>query len=254
MFKLLKLELKRSLINTSFLICIILGIMCCFIQSSEWMQHTDSYCYVELWTRGQEYFSIFFPLLVSIPYAHTLSVERKNHFLKYVYTRADKNKYLIAKGIANGITGGLVIFMSSLILFLVLKYIFLAPSQVSNHEILISKDPFSYIIKSNPNIYILIFCLWGFLNGFIWATFSYAISLIANNIFIVLAIPFLYHIINSFLFQLLGFSLISSTEAFAPYVLHSFAFIRIFIPCIIVISISAIILYYYTLIKENCYD
>lgn len=244
MTKIFKLELKRAMLNKNMLISLIIGLILSlagiFVFKYGNYANPDAYgAWLSAIGGGTGIYIMFFPLLASLPYGHSYSVEKYNNLTPYIFTRIDKNKYLNSKLLANGIAGGLVIFIHCLITFIVsLILMYNLPLDTETNL----NDPISRIHNSNPTMYISFYILWMFLQGFVYSTLSFSCSLIFEKKFIALVIPFLYFHIANFGFAILGFSLLTPPTSVAPYNMDQADILSMIFQPILLLIISTLLI------------
>lgn len=257
MSNLIKLEFKRVFKSKNFYLALLISFILIGIVFYPLLEWKNEYDYVTAWLRsismGKSYITLLFPLIVAIPYSYMLATEKKNNFFKYILVREDRRKYLISKAIVNAISGGLILLIPSIIL-LILCIInfgnpFDYPDVFRNYV-----DPFSVILKTNPLAYILMHSFWMFLQGMIWSTVCFAISLVSNNILLITAAPFLYHIINNFVLAILGMARFNTPNSFSPYLMSNTTLFTMMVQPIALIIFIICMTIYYRKSRENIYD
>ena len=213
------LEIKRGLSRTSFrIILIIVSIMAiiCAFENTSYRDSSDIlniYMKAYLFTPA-DYFMIFrfnsietlflqlMPLLSCICYADTYFEDRKNGFLKFIYTRQEKKVYLKAKYIANFILSGLAIAIPLILNYIILLLRF---PNIEVNEILGNTNikmtlMFPDLYYSNTTIYIFLWIFIFFLYSGIFASIGLSLSIFMKNRIVALFIPLiLFNIIDIFL-------------------------------------------------------
>lgn len=257
MNNLIKLDFKRALKSKNFYIALTITILLMFIALYPLLEWKQEYDYVNAWFRcigaGTAYITLLFPLIVAIPYSSIVATERKNFFLRYSFIRTNKKNYLLSKAIVNSICGGLVLFIPSIILLIICTKIFGNPLNFID-ELSSYNEPFSFILKNNPVLYMFSYSLWMFFQGMIWSTVCFAISLITNNILIITSAPFLYSIISSFILSIFRLEAFTASASFSPYLMSNSTIITILAqPIFLTIFIFCITVYYKKATEES-YD
>ena len=213
------LEIKRGLSRTSFrIILIIVSIMAiiCAFENTSYRDSSDIlniYMKAYLFTPA-DYFMIFrfnsietlflqlMPLLSCICYADTYFEDRKNGFLKFIYTRQEKKVYLKAKYIANFILSGLAISIPLKLNYIILLLRF---PNIEVNEILGNTNikmtlMFPDLYYSNTTIYIFLWIFIFFLYSGIFASIGLSLRIFMKNRIVALFIPLiLFNIIDIFL-------------------------------------------------------
>lgn len=135
-------------------------------------------------------------LLVVIPYAGSYYTDKKSGIIQNISTRGQKKHYLFAKSIAVFITSGVValfplilnLMLSSMVMPLVEYDWFQLPAITA----LFKKTSVNNILLYYFMFGIVIFVFAGLVGGL-----ALTISLYANNLFVVLSLPFLLCIVSS---------------------------------------------------------
>lgn len=140
---------------------------------------------------------LFFTLLpvgAALPFGWSYYAERKNGYLKNIYSRVDKRTYLTGKAIAAFLSGAAVAAISLVVnILLVLAKIPLitpfAGYNLYNH--IHFGSLWSDLYFSAPGLYVLLYALLDVVYGGIFALRSFAAGFYFRNIFAVLFSPFL---------------------------------------------------------------
>ena len=213
------LEIKRGLSRTSFRIILIIVSIMAIICAFENKSYRDSSDILNIYMKAYlftpaDYFMIFrfnsietlflqlMPLLSCICYADTYFEDRKNGFLKFIYTRQEKKVYLKAKYIANFILSGLAISIPLKLNYIILLLRF---PNIEVNEILGNTNikmtlMFPDLYYSNTTIYIFLWIFIFFLYSGIFASIGLSLSIFMKNRIVALFIPLiLFNIIDIFL-------------------------------------------------------
>ena len=152
------------------------------------------------WVGGDELslaaalFYTLLPIGAALPFGWSYYTERKNGYLKNIYSRVDKKTYLTGKAIAVFLSGAAVVAISLAvnILLILAKIPLITPFawyNLYNHVYFGSLWADLYF--SMPGLYVLLFALLDVVYGGIFALLSFAIGFYSRNIFAVLLSPFL---------------------------------------------------------------
>ena len=134
---------------------------------------------------------MLFPILASMAYGASYYDDVKSGYIKNVYTRIGKRKYLIAKYITVFVSAGSTVILPMLFNLMLTSAIM--PSLVPSMNGLFapgSVGMFSYIFYTRPYLYVTIYIIMYFIYGGVIASIALAVSKIARYRFIVLIIPF----------------------------------------------------------------
>lgn len=155
---------------------------------SQWMSGTIS-------AENNVYNYIVF-LLVTLPYAGSFYLDKKNGVIKNVVTRGNKRYYLIAKSVASYITGGIAAVFP-LILNLMLTCTVFPVIRYYWATMINSQGLFVKTALENYILYCVLYMTLIFIFGGLVAGISLSVSLYADNIFVTLSMPFLICIVSS---------------------------------------------------------
>ncbi len=135
-------------------------------------------------------------LLVTLPYAGSFYLDKKNGVMKNVVTRGNKRYFLIAKSVASYITGGIAAvfplalnLMLTCTVFPVIRYDW--TSMINSQGLFVKTALENYIL------YCVLYMTLIFIFGGLVAGISLSVSLYADNIFVTLSMPFLICIVSS---------------------------------------------------------
>lgn len=215
----LKIELKRALHSRGMYFALLVGILLSgsqiikeqipIFQSMEQVRlaNPNHMLYPEImaeqWMAGNLanvegflYFLIF-PILAVLPHGTTYFEDRENGFLKMIYSRTDRKKYLKAKYASAFISGGLVVTLPLLLNVMVTMTLFpnLVPSAIKSGTLVRADCLFYQLYYTKPLLYIFIFLCIDFLMGGMWAVLAVACSYLSDYKIIVLLAPFFVQLI-----------------------------------------------------------
>lgn len=217
-------ELKRVIKSKKFILAIIIGLLLAsisvFIEIKQYiffdfnapdlqtpqLQETAK----KFVANGLNKYSVFFsslsmsiltmPILSVLPFGLSYIEDKEYGVIKQIDMRIKHKKYIISKLLVNGIAGGLVIIIPTIILS-ILIFTFLKGEIIDFYGYGKFGGPFSNILTENFSIYIIIHLFINFILGFAYANIGLAISaLIKNKIAIILS-PFLFWLLSSVFFS-----------------------------------------------------
>ncbi|MDF2941250.1 MAG: hypothetical protein K0S01_108 [Herbinix sp.] len=197
MSKLIKLELLklRNILITFFLFSIILSGSLVLI-----FLHGYSYQYnIEIWSEAYTLILFLFPIFCTVPTTWLLYYERKNNFIAYSVVRTRPRKYFLSKLFVHCSYGFIITFLMSMEILLISLY---AVGKVSGPSNPISAFQLETFINQ-PLLYGLALSLWRGLLSILFVVMGFIISLIFNNIFVIMILPFIYYIIENILLSML---------------------------------------------------
>ncbi len=160
-----------------------------------------SYCLyfpVESWEVALPWFTMLYPLFVTVPVCWQLYYERRNRFITYTKTRVSPKRYLSAKYLACALSAFLILFIPHFISGLCAVYL-VTPDFVTPHD---GYTHFLYsLFVNSPVAYILLLSVWKGMLGILTMTFGFVLALYSKNIFIVLTLPFVYTFLENVFWQ-----------------------------------------------------
>ncbi len=221
MRRLLKSELNRSIWNRNMLLALSIGVgigiwhvcqvvipLSKLLMSSLNYKNSVDYCPQSLfysWLGGNTYpmqsylYFLILPILASLPYGSSFFEDRKSGYIKSIYIRADKRKYLFSKYIAVFVSGGIAVVLP-LIVNLAVSGLFLPdliPESYGNATL----NPTSFLYKlyyTHPWRYIVVFLVIDFIFAGLFAGISLTVSFFVEyRFFTVIASFFIYIFIYS---------------------------------------------------------
>lgn len=135
---------------------------------------------------------IILPLINTLSYSDSYLEDLKSGFIKSIYTRYEKSKYLVSKYCANFIVSGLAFSIPLLINYfvLILLHPSLQPDPILGKQTIMFGGLFPKLFYSRPNLYIMMWITIYFLYSGAFASIALCVSQFIKNKFIVLAIPF----------------------------------------------------------------
>lgn len=190
---------------------------------------------------------LLFPLLLVQLYAGSYANEKKDNYLQYVRPRTIISKYVLAKGIVNAFLTFLVAFLMIFVPFLFIQYIdpmigyiyyeteFFNPVSIGTFEV---------VAQNSVLLYGIVYSLWVGINGAIYMTIAYLLTICLKNKFVALSIPFLWWFIMNFVTAVLGIERFSPVFTVFPFSITAQPMWTIFIPFIVLILIIATLIVY----------
>lgn len=190
-----------------------LTILTCILSCTLYRDYTLFYD-IDAWEIGTEYLGLLFPLFVTVPICWELYYERRDHFLVYTLPRMDKQHYLGAKWCACALAAFMILFGPYFLSAVFALYVkspaeILFPDEYHGHV-------FNYLYTIMPLLYALLLSLWKALLGVLTMTFGFVLALYGKNIFVILTGPFIYVILENFIWSVLGLEEYRFVTAFEP--------------------------------------
>jgi hypothetical protein len=181
---------------------------------------------LEAWEVGREILDFLFPLFVVGPVCWTLYYERKDRFLMYTLPRVSQWRYLTAKLVVAAVCAFVILFIPYVLSAVVALYVKAPILPMIRPE---GTTPFSHIYLNlfidNPLGYALALSAWKGVIGALVMGLGFLLSMYVKNIFIVLTGPFVYSILENFIWAILRIPQYRLITSFEPTVLSEDAII-----------------------------
>lgn len=202
------LELKRAFNRTSFKAALLISLIFCILGTSkELYSHNDyskhlgnsrsAYSEFVFFNVGPESnaFIIIFPLISSLAYSDSYLEDIKSGFIKFIYTRHEKSKYLRSKFFANFIAAGIAFALPLLLqfIFLLLTVPSIEPHAIIGQQPVMPQGLFSGFYYSHPFLYTMMWIFIYFLYSGAFASFGLSLGAFLKNKFVVLLLPFIFY-------------------------------------------------------------
>jgi ABC-type transport system involved in multi-copper enzyme maturation permease subunit len=154
------------------------------------------------WMGGESYslqsylFFLIAPILATLPFADTFFTDRKSGYIKNIYTRVSKRRYLMSKYLAVFLCGGLAVVLPLVVNLGVTAVILPShlPEIVTSVYTIDATAVLGDLFITQPYLYILIYLLLDFVFYGLLATVALDISFVVENRFVVLLTPFLLYL------------------------------------------------------------
>lgn len=200
-------KLRWPVLLTMIGLSIVISILTGTLYKSYALEHD-----LEAWEVGIAIIAFLFPLISVLPVGWLMYFERKDQFLMYTLPRVKKSRYLLSKWIVVAGSSFLIMFVAMFIGVIAALYI--KPDIVPMYslvntdtgEVIPSLESHHFLgslFVHQPLTYGLLLSLWQGLLSAIIATLGFILSLFISNIFIILTGPFIYAIMENFIFQIL---------------------------------------------------
>lgn len=191
--------------------------------------------------------SLLFPILLVVLYANSYANEKKDNYILYVKPRTHLANYIFAKGFVNAIVTFIVAFLMIFIPFLFVQYmdpLFNIIQYETDFYEPVSVGTFEFLVERSIFLYGLLYSLWVAINGVIYTTVAYLLTIVLKNRFVALSVPFLFWFIMNFITGILGIEQFSPIFSVFPFSISAQALWSIFVPfAVIILAIAALITY-----------
>lgn len=226
MIKTLKSEIKRSFCNRYFLISLFISgalviwysierFPFCIDKNNNFSSQGKMPCdFLEIsftnWLGShnmfiqQNIFYLILPLLATIPFAGSFYSDIHGGYAKNVCVRTKKSNYLISKYIAVFVSGGSAAAIPLLFSFLLCAAFLpsMTPEVSYQYTNIFSSDKWSWLLFTQPILYVLVYCGATFLFAGLTACMALGITYFSSKSFLPLLFPFFVYIFESMLCEL----------------------------------------------------
>lgn len=183
--------------------------------------------------------ALLFPILLVPLFAGSYANEKRDNFLLYVKPRVKLTDYILAKGLVNGIVTLVVAFLMIFIPFLFLVYLDPILNIIQYERDFyepVSLGTFGFLAEKSEFLYGGLYSLWVAINGALYVTVAYLLSICMENRFVALTIPFLWWFIMNFVTGILGIEAFSPVYSVFPFLITAQPIWVIFIPFLVLIA------------------
>ena len=241
-------KLAKPVLTVLALLTAVTCVLCCTL----FRDYTLCYA-LDKWEIGTEFLPLLFSLIVTVPVCWQLYYERRDRFLVYTLPRISKGGYLAAKWTACAISAFALLFVPYVLSGLTALY--LAPNAELHPEWV---RPYYHIFLTwytkYPLVYLFVLSLWKGLLGVLTMTFGFVLALFSSNLFVVLTAPFVYALLDNFLWSALRIPN-CFLAAFEPYKFGSSLTVQHWLwgPIQLTLVICLTVLYYTRLRRRSIY-
>lgn len=208
----------------------------------------DNYVFyrqIEVFQRtNSDFVPLLFPFIVVLVYAFYLIPEIKNGYLFFVTSRTQLKTYIQSKLIMNALISFLSAFLLIFLPFIFVMYIEPSLNIISLDQA--GTNPIAYLLfeqllDHGLLTYGVVYSFWVGVNGALYSTFALLLLFLGKTPLVSFSIPFIYYIVGHFITQLLGIDYLSPMLTIFPFSLELQPIWIIFIPFIVLITITAIL-------------
>ena len=197
---------------------------------------------IEQWFIANEIIDFLFPILCVFPFCWVYYFEKKDGYIKYLSTRICMKSYIFNRYKVTCLISGTSIFLIYFFGLLISLYI-IKPSTIYESNF-INSNFLGNLQAENPLLFGFLLCL---LKGFICCLFcslGILLSLLINNLFVVLTGPFIYVTLENYILGMLSLPQynIYTTFSFNRLDPSSMSLISLFVPIAIAIILNLILI------------
>ena len=189
-------ELSRALRSRRFGLAISVAFLILVVGYVSTLKDMPEKSYIDHWyyIYLRSGYTYLLPLLVALPYADSLVLDRKEGFIKGILARSSYKPYAFAKILANGIAGVLVVSLPLAISYGLLSLTNYNPlnNPALNVFYLRPQEGFlGVLFREHQTLFFLAIIAAVTVMGFLWASLGLSASLVINNRYVALGFPFL---------------------------------------------------------------
>lgn len=199
----LKCEFKRTVLSINTLIAFIITLLLLFftfldrINFPQWSisdsKHMSDGIYLFLMSR-EGYLCVLAPLLAAIVFSDAYLLDKESGFLKHLYLKISRKRYIFVKILVNGAVSGLILVLASSIMLGILVSIFGVKDM---HQLYtIDSMMFNGIYFKSRFLYAIFLILMSFVFNITFATLALGISPWIKNRYLTFLAPFLFYILS----------------------------------------------------------
>ncbi|MCD3245985.1 hypothetical protein G8S21_08540 [Clostridium botulinum C] len=204
MNKYLKVEFKRATLSKNTIIVFIITLLALIIayveangiKGQHFLSEYDAvYIFMHIrWAERASYLVIIAPLLATLVFSDSYLLEKEYGYLKNIYTKMTKRRYIFTKITVNAVVSGMIITIAYFIMLAILIAIH-GINKATNPPIL-ETTLFSYIYYKHRFLYALVLIVNSFIFNAICATLALGISPWIKNRYLTCLCPFFYWIFS----------------------------------------------------------
>lgn len=220
-----KCELKRSLLLKNAFLCLIAIIIMYLIgflgminfNFKNIYAFSNIYDFIDVFLMSRDGSTtaclvIIAPLLAAVIFSDSYLVDKDSGFLKFINMRITKTNYIKVKLLVTGLSSGLIMLISSLIVLIIFSIIYGLNLNTSN--VLNISGPFSEFYYTNKWIYLLINLGVSFIFNVIFSILALGVSTFINNKYLSFLAPFFFYILSGTVFVMLKLYKLNATFLF----------------------------------------
>lgn len=186
------------------------------------------------------------PLLAALVFSNSYLQDKDSGFLKFIYTRMSRKKYIISRIFVNSISSGVIISAALLVILFFISLIFgIQTNSNSQFEV---RGAYVFLYAKSKWIYTVCIIIISFIFNSIFATLSLGVSPFLNNKYLSFLCPFFIYILSLTLSPYIGLSKLNMGLLFRPLVNGSEIPVLIY-QCILLVI--CIVLFYVGVLYRN---
>jgi len=186
------------------------------------------------------------PLLAALVFSNSYLQDKNSNFLKFLYTRMDKKRYIIVRIIVNALSSRIVIVTSLIILLMIITL--LLGFKTNPNSLFKITGLFSFLYYKSKWLYVIYFIMNSFIFNVIFATLALGLSPFINNKYLSFLCPFALYTLSMTLLSYIGLSFLNMGLLFLSNTARSEIFIITYQSILLIIGIT---LFYLGVLYRN---
>ena len=142
------------------------------------------------------------PLLAALVFSNSYLQDKDSGFLKFIYARMNRKRYIISRIFVNAISSGVIISAALVVILIFVSLIFGINTNPSSYFEVTGAYVFLY--AKSKWIYVVYIIILSFIFNVIFATLSLGLSPFINNKYLSFLCPFAIYILTQTLFPYIG--------------------------------------------------
>ncbi|MGN2337709.1 hypothetical protein ACTFIN_06240 [Clostridium cagae] len=143
------------------------------------------------------YLALVIPIIASLPFSASYIMDIETGYLKFIYSRMSKRKYLVVRTLTNSLISGIVILISSVFIFIVLFFIFGINYNSKFNEV---SSVWISLYFYDKVYYFLFLLIMSFIFNVAFSTLSLGLSPYLKNKYLTILSSFIYYVISATIF------------------------------------------------------
>ncbi|SFU87212.1 hypothetical protein SAMN04487886_12472 [Clostridium sp. DSM 8431] len=163
---------------------------------------------------SKSFLGVIAPLLAVLPFSNSYLHDKDSGFLKFIYIRMDKKRYILNRILVNAIASG-VIIVSSLLTILIIICLFLGISTNPN-SFFDKAGTYMFLYVKSKWLYVIFIFILSFLFNAIFATLGLGLSPFINNKYLSFICPFAIYMLSMTILPYIGLGSHNMSVLFSP--------------------------------------
>lgn len=174
------------------------------------------------------------PLLAALIFSTSYLSDKDSNFLKFIYTRMDKKKYIISRIIVTALSSGIVITAAMLLNLIII--VCMLGFKTNSESILLFSGSFAFLYYKNKWLYIIYVIFNSFIFSAIFSLLGLGLSPFINNKYLAFLCPFAIYIFSMTVTPYIGLSVLNMGTLFLCDTPNSIAFVIIYESVLLIVG------------------